>query len=222
MAFEPPSDSPFWQRPGHYWGLVPEVPYDSYNEYIDLKEAASKEYAELLESVTQMSDMHASNLAYIGLPWDARHVLAMEGTNILLKFTKGVGHAWCDLVNSYLICILDATTRTYMHGRYTHPPRFEAALASLTDTLKKEASMFIRDRNLNPMGYYCFFYVNFKYFKSSADLDHKNEHNMPIRKFKDVMAAFVMGSHSRLGKDSFILMLDPDLLRLIFKFEIFD
>ena len=119
------------------------------------------------------------------------------------------------------MCMLDATARTHIHAKLTFPVQgFEAAIADVCVYLQRQARLFIKDRGLNPMGYFSFYYADFKYCRSSLELDHCVDHTMPMARFKDIMAAFAMGTHARLGERSCIGMLDAELLRLIFKFDI--
>lgn len=232
MTFEVPnSTSPFWQKPGRYWELIPEVPYLSYREYRDLSSSVALEYCRLIKQTMEEEFEDGKlnrfdlllEMAYIGLSWNFKHVLADKGPAVLLRLTKGHGSEWCDLINSFLICILDSTTRTYTSTKNLFPVEsFEAAIAETCSYLQRQACFFIKERNLNPMGYYSFFYANFKYYKSSEEPDYHETQNMPIQQFKDIMAAFVMGSHERLGAGSCVGMLHDELLRFIFKFEIFD
>ena len=235
MSFEVPnSTSPFWQKPGRFWELIPEVPYISYKEYDTLTRFAASDYSDLIKEVMNTKKETRNNaefsqimeLAYIGLCWDTKHALAAKGKDIFLKLTKGAGCDWCELVNSFLISILDATTRTYVY-LYSKPgiireDDFNKVLCDICGYLQLQATLFIRDRNINPMGYYSFFYVNFKYYKSSVELDYHCDQNMPIAQFKDIMAAFAMGAHERLGEKSCVAVLDDELMRMVFRFEIFD
>ena len=231
MSFEPPCTSPFWQKPGRYWELIPEVPYASYEEYVTLTEAASQEYSALIkDSMTLEVEAgkdnivnQTLNLAYIGLPFEVRHIWADKGKDIFLKLTKGVGIEWCELVNTFILCMLDATARTYIQSKLMCPVQgFDEAVADVCIYLQRQAHLFIKDRNLNPMGYYSFYFVNFKYYRSSLDLDYCLDHNMPMAQFKQIMAAFAMGGHARLGESSCINVLQDELMRLVFRFEIFD
>lgn len=227
MSFEPPNQSPFWKKPGRYWDLIPEVPFESYEEYLQLTNATADAYANMIAESLDIEEKTNQTLGmrnvHYGIPWDTRHVWAEQGTAILLKLTKGTGSDWCDLVNSFLLCILDATTRTYMHGSYSLSVHgFETAWADLSKFLQRQAQMFIKDKNLNPMGYYSFFFVNFKYYRSSLQIDHDISQNMPMKQFKAIVIAFAMGTHDRLGSNSCVGVLDDEMLRFIFKFEIFD
>jgi hypothetical protein len=231
MAFEPPNTSALWQKPGRYWELIPEVPYTSYAEYKSLTAEVVVEYSSLirtsmyteLQEIKQNLVNHVFDLAYIGLSWELRQKWVDKGPQIILKLTKGTGRDWCELVNSFLVCALDSATRAYVQGKAEFPvDGFDAAMADVCTYLQQQARIFIKDRNLNPMGYYSFFYVNFKYYKSSLELDYEESQNIPMAKFKQIMLAFVMGGHDRLGEGSCVAMLDDELMRLIFKFEIFD
>jgi hypothetical protein len=235
MSFEVPNNSPFWQKPGRYWELIPLVPYTSYKEYEDLRVQVMQDYTTLIREGMAMeyiefnnSQNHMLHLGYIGLMWEVKHLWVSKGKDIFLKLTKGVGTEWCELVNSFLVHQLDTALRTHMYCKLQFPvDGFDTAMQETCDYLLKEANAFIKNRNLNPMGYYSFHFVNFKHYRSSNDQVNYGETDlgqfeMPMALFQQIMTAFTMGSHARLGERSCVQMLDAELMRLVFKFEIFN
>jgi hypothetical protein len=238
MSFEVPnSTSPFWQKPGRYWSLIPVVPYYSHAEYKELKKTAVKEYKLLIrdfmgrESGWLNKDENSEvtlHLASIGVSWEVKHKLGIDGTEIFLRLTKGMGVEWCELVNSFLVTTLDTALRAYVFCQTQFPVYgFDGAVQEICSYLQDEAEFFIENRNLNPMGYHSFHYTNFKFYRSqdeSQDLSvtDSDQYEMPMAQFQNIMAAFSMGTHARLGDGSCVRMLDTKLLRLVFKFDIFN
>ena len=235
MAFEvPSSSSTYWQKPNRYWELIPLVPYTSYKEYEALKVQVVQDYTALIREGMAMefdelnkSQHHMLYLGYIGVMWEVKHLWASKGRDIFLKLTKGVGPEWCELVNAFLVHQLDTALRTYIYCKMQFPEGFDTAIQETSEFLFKEAYAFIKTRNLNPMGYHSFHFANFKHYRSSQDqIDWDavdlGAFEMPMTIFQHIMAAFAMGSHARLGEKSCVQMLDAELLRFIFKFEIFN
>ena len=92
------------------------------------------------------------------------------------------------------------------------------------DLLDNEIRRFIHHKEINPMMCYSLRRLNFiLYYSDSSDhdLNDLNQLFMPIWKFQDIMAAFAMGRHARLGRNCVIGMLDDELIRLIFAFGLF-
>ncbi len=237
MSFEVPnSTSPFWQKPGRYWNLIPVVPYASYAEYKALKKTAVEEYKRLIRDCMEIDsgwlneDGHHTaipHLSNMGVSWGVKHILGTDGKEVFLRMTKGMGGEWCELVNSFLVTILDTALRTYVYYQTQFPASgFDEAVREICRYLQEEAGFFIENRNLNPMAYHSFHFANFKFYRSrdeSLDLTKtdSDQYEMPMAQFQNIMAAFSMGTHDRLGAGSCVRMLDAELLRLVFKFDIF-
>jgi hypothetical protein len=223
------STTPFWQKPGADWERIPVVPYESHREYLQLKGEMIKEYDTMVkeaidaETKREAQDERLLRLAYIGLPWEMKHHLLSKGTDVFLKLTKGAGREWCKLVNSFLVAILDTATRALVFKSIEFPSAgYDEAVGQLLSYLKKEAFLFISDRNMNPMGYFSFFHTNFKEYRIPfTNFDDDHDHMIPMAKFQHIMAAFAMGTHDRLGSESCVNVLDGDTLRRVFAFDTF-
>ena len=226
----PASTSPFWQKPGRDWERIPAVPYESHAEYLKLKGEMIKDYDNLIkeaidaETKRETQDERLLRLAYIGLPWEVKHHLQSKGKDVFLKLTKGTGGEWCNLVNTFLVTILDTATRALVFKSIQYPAAgYEEAVSQLQSYLKKESFLFINDRNMNPMGYFSFFHTNFREYKAPfTEFDDEDSDQMiPMARFQDIMAAFAMGTHARLGAVSWVNLLESDLVRLVFAFDMF-
>jgi hypothetical protein len=226
----PASTSPFWQKPGRDWERIPVVPYESHGEYLKLKGEMIKEYENLIkeaidaETKRETRDERLLRLAYIGLPWEVKQHLQTKGKDVFLKLTKGEGKEWCNLVNTFLVTMMDTATRALVFKSIEYPAvGYDEAVGQLQSYLKKEAFLFINDRNMNPMGYFSFFHTNFREYRTPFTDFDDDDHDqmMPMGRFQDIMAAFAMGTHPRLGAESHINSFEGDLVRLIFAFEMF-
>jgi hypothetical protein len=129
-------------------------------------------------------------------------------------------------VNAFLVDALDTAARVYVYSCGHFPAsEMEEAKPSISNLLCREISLFICDKNINPMGYFCFHHVNFRCFNRQEDeIGHNGEHwhYMPTEKFQEMVTAFAMGRHVRLGSDGCVVsILSNELLRLIFSYEIF-
>ena len=170
-----------------------------------------------------------------------------EGEKIFLKLTKGVGRDWCSLVSINFATRLNTAVRVFVMNN----PLFESARSSMAgfeecreeilDFLRKEIDYNIDEEDLNPNDRNnTLESVNFTYYSlaprnvSDPFLTYytpdENHGMMPIGKFQEIMLAFAMGTHTRKTeaarteideKESPVRMLTDDLLRIIFKYDIF-
>ena len=223
----------FWQMPGMVRKELPLVPYESYNEYEVLTERLATEYTTMvkkgLEDNVSDSSLRPWYLAHYGLSWNVTRHWMRKGNDIFLKLTKGVGKEWCELMNVFLIDLLDTAVRIFVHTRLIGfgihlESEFEGGMDPIGDLLECEIRRFIHHKEINPMMCYSLRRLNFiLYYSDSSnhDMNDTNQLFMPTWKFQDIMAAFAMGRHARLGKNSLVGMLDDELTRLIFNFRLF-
>lgn len=224
----------FWQMPGMVRKELPLVPYESYSEYEALTDGLVTEYTTM---VKQNLENHASDstlrplyMAHYGLSWNVTRHWMRNGSGIFLKLTKGLGREWCDLMNVYLIDLLNTAARIFVRARFIDfgvhmaESEFDGGIGMICDLLDNEIRRFIHHKEINPMMCYSLRRLNFiLYYSDSSDhdLNDLNQLFMPIWKFQDIMAAFAMGRHARLGRNCVIGMLDDELIRLIFAFGLF-
>ena len=222
-------ESAFWQIPGVVWKHLPLVPYESYSEYKTLLDRAIEEYSKMInhsmgESVGD-STMRPWSVAHCGLPGNVTFPWIADGRDIFLKLTKGEGFEWCELMNSLLVHTLDTAARMFVYSRVIefgihHESEFEEGIKVISELLDSEVKRFMHGMEINPMGSLSLRSLNFIFYRNfyiSDDIDGI----IPTGKFQDIMAAFAMGRHPRLGEDGCIGMLDDDLIKFIFNFDNF-
>jgi hypothetical protein len=152
----------------------------------------------------------------------------IQGKDLISKLTKGLGLEWCDTVNSLLVNSLDTAARVFVFCRVPFPVtgfgNFHSYVNDIYDVLERELSLFLHDWDINPIGSYSFYLANFKYYRSlSGEEEDSDDNYMPTGKFQDIMAAFAMGTHARLGNDDgcVVGILNDELLRCIFTHGMF-
>ena len=216
-------EAPPWQPPGRGWELVPEVPYESYMEFRVLLGELTKGYVELVRAAMERhitgQDLQLWSLAVYGMPWDFRRELCSLGKELFLGLTKGEGADWCELTNNFLVNTLDTTARVYVYSGVCFPETRVSYMVS--ETMENEVKRFITYGEISQFGYYSFQFRNFLYYGSSIDEAHADRHYMPVFKLREIVKAFAMGTHGRLGEGSLVRVLDADLVRLIFSYGVF-
>jgi hypothetical protein len=237
--------APIWQAPGAGWERVPLVPYESFGEFKALLREFIDEYNRIVSKVLDDNvgdrNMQLDFMACYGLSWDVKHQLIREGTTAFLKLTKGVGKGWCELVSVFLVHILSTAARVFVFSGIPCPTTgfdtFEKSKGEISDLLDREICLFVHDMDINPMRYYSFHRVNFKRYRNNkshprakystdncSEEDSDVDEYIPTGKFQDIMTAFAMGRHARLGAASSgcaVGMLTDDLIKLIFTYNIF-
>lgn len=240
------STAPHWQYPGVGWESLPLVPYASYKEYeglvLDLCKglhrvvgaSVAKELelmgGDFLWSVSLNGGLNGLNGLNgldgpIGLSVDLKREWMAAFQAIFLEFTKGEGGAWCDQVAAMLVAILNTFFSAFFKLQEFPASGFDEMWDKLLHALHVEVECFVRVDRMNPLGLYSFENANFVTSRGYYDYNGYNGiqdlYVMPVGKFQDVMAAFCMGRHARLGGGSAVCALDDDVARLIFTFGLF-
>ena len=196
-------------------GFIPLVPYESEDEYRKLLSELTIEYQQMVETSLNLADWRDwLCVHYRGL--GARYHWHEHGEKIFLKFTKGKGIKWCEMVNGMLIYSLDTAVRVCIR---THEWLGEPMSGDendkiiLSEVLEKEISI-----NTDMCDGFTileeFHDKNFKYLYSES---HNNDgYHIPIQKYQDLQLTFVMGLHSRLGQNSPAQGLSNEIVQLIF------
>ena len=231
-----PSDSDGWKT-------IPLVPYESYHEYQILSEECIHNYCNMVEEVLtklkKNSTLRPKSVSFYGFLWGVKSLWIDEGKMVFLKLTKGMGEEWCETVSVYFADVLDTATRVFIKHdirfeSISFETEFEEFQDEIFDFLRNEIAFHIQNRdNLNPFDIkYSFERVNFTFYSAIYSY-HPTENNggfkncdknygmMPIGKFQDIVCAFAMGTHVRLGINSQLRILDNDILQTIFCYEIF-
>jgi hypothetical protein len=220
--------APIWQMPGVGWELVPFVPYDSFTEYRTLVDEVSDAYSSMVRRGIETGNLQLWSVSCYGLSRGVKRYWMDHGKDIFLRLTKGIGKDWCELVNMFLVNTLDTAARVFVYTGVQFPVTgfvdTQESRHEIFDILERELRLFIHDWHINPMERYSFYYANFTFYRNTSSCTEDIEnHYLPINKFQDIMAAFAMGMHDRLGENNtcVIRMLDNDLLRYIFTFGVF-
>jgi hypothetical protein len=220
--------APIWQMPGVGWELVPLVPYESFTEYRTLVDEVGDAYSNMVRIGIETGNMQLWSVSSYGLSLGVKNHWLNQGSDIFLKLTKGIGRNWCELVNMFLVNTLDTAARVFVYTRVPFPVTgfgdIQESRREIFDILERELRLFIHDWHINPMGYYSFYHTNFIFYRNSSSvIEEIDDKYLPINKFQDIMSAFAMGMHERLGgNDNCVLkILDGDLLRHIFTYGVF-
>ena len=146
--------------------------------------------------------------------------LKQSGSVLFLKLTKGCGSVWCAAVNAELMSRMNSASRSFFFFHLQPDDNNEIAECKelLVHVLRREVKLFLRNPELNPFGYYPFQRKNFKYYASNGEVNTSTANYLPIRKYQEIMTAFAMGTHHRLGgsNDCFVRLLPNDLVMHIF------
>ena len=214
---------PIWQPQYDGYDLVPQVPYFSFDEFFALLRELKVAYYKLVQESVEGSNMQPRLVSFSGLLC-IRCKLQDGGKSLFFKLTKGCGSAWCAAVNATLVSRMDCAARTYFffHLQPGHDVSLGECKQFLLLVLKREIKLFLRDWDLDPFGYYPFTRKNFKYYASSQDVNTTTRAlYMPIGKFQDIMAAFAMGTHRRLGGSDACLvrLLHNELVMYLFSWK---
>jgi hypothetical protein len=214
----------FTKMSGIRWEMVPLVPYESYAEYQVLVNDVIEGYSKMIKDSFEYTEIDLSSMSSYGLSLDLKYHWNKQGSNLLLKLTKGEGVEWCKLVNACLVDGLSTSVRVFVGYSIQFPASgFDEVKLSITSLLQREINFFTCNRNFNPIGYHIFHHVNFIYYRSSSDdLGSFDAFLMPTSMFRSIIIAFAMGTHSRLGTvDCVVGVLSDNLLRLIFSYGVF-
>lgn len=224
------STAPFWQAPGVGWESVPVVPYESFAEFRSLLNDVVDSYAKMVREGLEVGVMQLWSVSRYGLSVGVKSHWLRYGVDIMQRLTKGVGREWCESVNFFLVNTLDTTARVFVFCRVPFPVTgfgdFRDSVQDIFDVLERELCLFMHNWNIHPMGTYSFYLANFRYYRSlsagSSGFDD-DCHYLPMGKFQDIMAAFAMGIHPRLGsnQDCVVSVLNDELLRCIFTHGVF-
>lgn len=223
--------APCWQPQGVGWETIPFVPYDSFMECRLLLKVVFDEYSSMMWRGLEIGNMQLWSIAAYGLSQGVKRHWMMHGVNIILKLTKGIGREWCESVNLLLVNSLNTAARVFVFSRVPFPVTgfgdFRDYVHDVFDILERELSIVLHSWDIGPFGSYSFYLVNFKYYRSISSDTSDSEDNdlfyMPIGKFQDIMTAFVMGMHQRLGANSecVVGLLNDEIFKCIFSHGIF-
>lgn len=200
--------------------LTPEVEYGTWQDFVDLVYQVQDAYclcvatACRLERAGTRTSMVVGEVTH-GTLSELPH-LRVNGPLIIAGLTRGQGRLWCQLVSHLLYsCALQAAA-TYVD-----------VLSELEVTVDDESmtngmvTAMIRDTRrvfsgAMPMSIYslgsgfvgALLVKNFTLFGAT---------DFPVtdKQFRELLLAFCMGSHARLGSRSLLLALQDDLLRCI-------
>lgn len=170
-----------------------------------------------------------------------------QGEQVLLRFTKGIGRDWCTTVSINIATRLNTAVRVFVmnsplfESARTSMAQFEEYQEEILDFVRDEITHYMSEYDLNPYDRgYTLNSVNFVHYvpsnTSTSDpflilrtMD-ENLGMIPVRKFQEIMLAFATGIHPCNSetqgavpgeKKSHVRMLTDDLLRIIFRHDIF-
>lgn len=217
--------APIWQPQHAGYSKVPLVPYVSFEEYTCLLKQLREEYygtvEECVEGALKNNNlMMPRSISHCGLLGVWRE-LKQKGRDSFLKLTKGYGYEWCVALNAFLMTAMDSSARTFFFF-HLHPMMEDVGLEEykeeLITVLRREVKLFFSDWDLQPTGYYPFVRKNFKCHGSSEDKEYTD---IPIALYQQIMLAFAMGTHPRLGGDAGCLVnsLTSDLVVYLFAWD---
>jgi hypothetical protein len=222
------SDAPprVWSMPGMAWELVPEVPFEDYEEYRALLDAAVDEYVLMVASSLGGIDFSGRfvvcSLGNYGVPWDVKRLWGKGGTEVLLRLTKGHGREWCELANQFLAYGLDSVLRLHFGNGVVDAMEEGIAREVMGIALRamaNEVQFFMHRRGLNPVGFFTFHHRNFRLAR--CECVDPNAQYLPVGRVREMQVAFGMGRHARLGEGSLVGLLHPELMRLVFAEGVF-
>jgi hypothetical protein len=217
--------APIWQPQHAGYSRVPLVPYVSFDEFNTLLKQLKEEYYETVDGCVQgalknnnlMTPRSISHCGLLGV-W---RELTQKGRDSFLKLTKGYGYEWCVAINAFLMTAMDSSARTFFFF-HLHPMMGDVSLEEyqeeLVTVLRREVKLFLSDWDLQPTGYYSFMRKNFKCYGSSEDSEYID---IPIAMYQQIMLAFAMGTHRRLGGNDGCLIgsLPSELVVYLFAWE---
>ncbi len=219
--------APSWQQQYSGWDLVPQVPYESGDEFLELLEGFRVGYCKLardcVASSLESSAMLPLSISYYGLI-GIEQGLTDAGHVWFLRLTKGVGAEWCAAMNCILIQRLNAAARTFFHYHIqpSSDDRLDEHSDSLNEMLEREVCLFAKHYDFPFNGYYPFNSRNFILYASiPCAAQFSNKDCMPVGKFQAIMLAFAMGSHARLGDRCLVGALGRDLIEHLFSWGVF-
>lgn len=229
-SIEEECNAPIWQPSGSGYDLVPYVHYDSLDEYFGMVRQLKREFYDLAEKFVENAFCDVMtrpcSISYYGLLgiWKG---MSFKGLKLFLKLTKGRGRNWCVSFNAMLLSRMDSAARAYFyyHSQPTSDDESQECKNDLTLVLKREIKLFLKNGEIFHDGYYSFTRKNFKCYPSSIDLEQPVENcnscYLPIATFQEIMLAFAMGTHKRLGGSDKCLVRDlpTEFISLLFAWE---
>jgi hypothetical protein len=195
---------------------IPEVPYESFNEYQDMLENLIVEY----QAMVHASVERARFPEWCAFPTGISLIVQMnwqeEGTNLFLKLTKGLGGDWCLDMNFMVVHVLTTSFRVWTQTRKQlgyHEANDAHAKHFICALLKQEVRNSINEPWRYPTNMYNFEHRN---FQASWPLDDQEEiEYVPIAQARNVQLAFAMITHPRLGSTAAGKVLSYDSVKHI-------
>ena len=232
MSEETYSLAPVWQPDLGEWNIVPHVPYESYSEFegymCEFRIMYRAMVGRLIENSLRDSTMKPWSIGCFGFLGHIEKAFLRDGVHLFLGLTKGTGNEWCVLVNRILFCILNATAKTFFY--YSVEASTDIWLdeynEALLRVLDREICAFTDGNDIRVFGLYPFKRKNFKSYGYYGPLNSTGtgfDAYIPIGKFQDLMVAFSMVTHARLGDahNCSANVLSNELVMFIFKWGVF-
>lgn len=238
-----PYQPPFEQvaRPGRGWWAVaarlarapaPEVEFASVSEFAAVWERLLREYSNLVrdelmsqvqgEAVTGLRRLVWTQYDLMAHGMTDMSVIRHKGLPLLLEVTRGSGIAWCVRINESVIDGVATTCRTYMDAMRHH--QHEPDVGFMTSCCEIEARTRLGGMALCADGL-PIYRQHFGAIQDIIDtsmkivlLDEEIVQFMPCAVWSEHKKAFAMGTHARLGNNSAVAELDPDVVHLIGSF----
>lgn len=196
--------------------FIPVVPYASHDEYMNMLAELIKDYQSMVEEGVQIGSIVTWCRFYQGLSFGAKSYWFEHGEMHFLRFTKGHGEDWCRTMNTMVLHALDSCLRvliqTYrqMGKPLSGKPADRLKIAAL---FKQETEKAIAD-NMSDFSDRNFVFVVYgEVFADDDDCDW-----IPIAKTQEMMVAFAMLTHSRLGQDAPGHIIGSDTIKMILDF----
>lgn len=215
LLSDPPNEMP------ESASLIPDVPYDSFEEYEEMRGTLIREYLEMVTHGVSIAHVRSWCTFYGEISDGIRGHWDLHGRPLFMKFTKGLGEDWCTTMNTMVVQSLNTAVRVMMQtlariGLPMHGSEWDRR--TLSELLRRELTLAIYDSNICPNSLYVFEQRNFQYMLTEDELDGEY---VPWAQIRAKMLAFAMGSHARLGQSSGARVLGDDMVKMIMRLYVY-
>ena len=203
-------------------GFVPVVPYSSYDEFEEMLHCLIVAYEEMVvDAVTPRRAVVWCGY-FEGVSHGAEVHWLEHGLVLFLKFTKGLGYDWCDMMNTLVVHALCTAVRVLIETYRTIGVRsMDGSYEDqelIRGLLRRETRRAIVDRwrpSANNM--YLFRRSNFhKIWHCECGEDELfGFDEIPVAQWQDMQLAFCMINHEQLGCCAAGKGLGCDMIRVI-------
>ena len=192
----------------------PVVSFASFSEYEDMLARLIQEYQAMVVHDSERTAQWCQMMG--GVEWIVRSRWLEQGEQLFLKFAKGQGKEWCNIMNQLVVHALHTAVRVLVQTRkQMNRPMSPSPSSNLwdklivSDLLRRETEHAISDNESNNMD--DFRRRNLRFIPD----DNDGGEYLTVGQVQAINLAFAMLSHHRLGCAAVGRILGYDTIKLV-------